>query len=287
MFGKTTETPYLILTYSELPIPVPMNKRYVWGLLLYLLKPLFLFSQTDEPAFIVQFEGDTIRGRIEYGRWELNPEVIQFKKDAGSQPISYTPSQIRAFSVAGQAYESGIVQVDVSPYKIEQLSIYPEPDYRADTVFLRSLVRGAKDLLYLKDQKGKVHFYVQDDGYKPLLYKQYVRAVYVPHLQGFKKSIFENNSYKGQLALFLKDCASIQEKMHRLKYDPASLTRLFTDYHTCTSRPLQYTNKRKDGSFQIGALVGATNTFFEHKSPTWSSLKKFDTPNQSFLRTVC
>lgn len=161
------------------------------------------------------------------------PRTVSFQTHQGAERTQYRPDQIKSFSVANTIYTSAVVAVDVSPYKIQELSLTSEPNYIQDTVFLQFLFRSEKSLLYLKDQDGKNHFYIFDEMYTPLLFKQYIQSVYMPHYYGYKRVVYSNASYKTQIALYLNKCADIQEKMKHLKYEADPLIKLFTYYSEC------------------------------------------------------
>lgn len=222
------------------------------------------YAQTDHQAgYVVDLKGDTLQGLIEYGRWDRNPRKVTFRPAPGSRGSDYYPANIRSFSVAGEIYESGIVNVDQSPYKLRDLDSSPLPLYVKDSVFLQSLVSGKKSLLFLKDQRGKVHFYIKENGeYLPLLYKQYAGRT-----ETSSKVIAENTGYKGSLALYLKDCIGIQEKLKNITYTQAALTKLFSYYYECTQSNLQYAKERTDGKLEAGVVVGVAMTKLDFSGP--------------------
>jgi hypothetical protein len=79
-------------------------------------------GQSFQPAYIVQTNGDTVRGFIEYKHWDRSPLEISFKKSLEGTAIRYKPVQISAFSVANENYEGVIVDIDVSPHRLTELS---------------------------------------------------------------------------------------------------------------------------------------------------------------------
>ena len=104
-------------------------------------------AQSDYQAgYVVDLKGDTLRGLIKYERWDRNPRKVSFKSAAGSSNLDYYPTSIKSFSVSGEIYEGGIVDVDQSPIKIRDLDNSPLPTYVKDSVFLQSLVSGEKSL---------------------------------------------------------------------------------------------------------------------------------------------
>src|SRR5688572_12361665 len=144
-----------------------------------------------QPGFVVENNGDTVKGSIDYKRWDRSPTKITFK--SVTQSIVYSPLDIKSFTVTNEVYISAIVDVDRSPFKITELDNSPNPSYEKDTVFLQSLIQGEKSLLHLKDESAKNHFYIVDNGsFVPLVYKQYTIET-----KESSKALTENLAYKG------------------------------------------------------------------------------------------
>lgn len=221
-------------------------------------------AQGDYQAgYVVNPKGDTVQGVIEFKRWDRNPQKINFKSSAGSTPVEYHPFKIRSFAVAGEIYESGIVDVDLSPYKLRDLDQSPLPSYVKDTVFLQSLISGAKSLLFLKDQNGKSHFYIKEhESYHPLIYKQYAGRT-----ETSSKVVAENTTYKGSLALYLKECPEIQQKLKNTGYSQSDLTKVFKYFYQCTQSSVHYTKERQEGKIEAGILVGVAITKLDFSGP--------------------
>ncbi len=222
------------------------------------------FAQSNyQQGYVVDLAGDTIRGLIEYDRWDRNPRKISFRSRSGSSSVIYHPTQIIAFSVNGEIYEGAIVDVDTSPVKLRDLDESPFPSYVKDSVFLQSMIGGDKNLLFLKDQTFKVHFYIKDNGqYVPLIYK-----VYAGRTETSSKVIVENTGYKGMLALYLKDCSDIQQKLKNITYELGALTKLFKYYYECTNSNVRYTKQRNEGAFEVGVVAGIAMTKLDFQGP--------------------
>jgi len=205
-----------------------------------------------QTGIIVTNSGDTLDGLIEYKRWDRSPGRISFKTSSESKV--YAPLDIKAFMVANETYVSAIVDVDISPFKIGELDGVSQPIFSKDTVFLQSLIEGERSLLYLKDESGKNHFYIYDEGsYVSLVYKQYTIVT-----KTSSKALKENTAYKGVLALYLKDVPDMQRKLANTRYNTPSLTKLFEYYYEQSSSAMKYSNKRQEGRFEFGISTGAS-----------------------------
>jgi hypothetical protein len=115
----------------------------------------------------------------------------------------------------------------------------------------------------LKDQTGKNQFYTKEDNaYTHLLYKQYAVKT-----ETSSKVIAENNGYKGTLALYLKDCPGIQEKLRTATYTSSSLTKVFEYFYQCTNSSFDRKDERQEGKVEMGIVVGASLTQLDFSGP--------------------
>ena len=70
-------------------------------LLLFLFAPLFSSAQGNyQPGLIVNLQGDTIRGSIDYSEWQNNPERISFEANGADAVQKLSAGEIKFFSVA-------------------------------------------------------------------------------------------------------------------------------------------------------------------------------------------
>lgn len=149
------------------------------------------------PGYIITLNNDTLHGFIDYKNWEKNPKHIKFRDSELGADKLYTPKSILEFSTSNEIYKSAIVETERSDYKTNELTLSPNLYIVVDTVFLRSLIIGDKSLYYLKDERGKNNFYIEENSnYKLLVYKQYLKE------ERGKKFIVSNNNYIGQLILY-------------------------------------------------------------------------------------
>ncbi len=92
-----------------------MSRKFFLSVI-FLLYLSTCFSQRNfQPGFIVEEEGDTIQGFIEYHDWIINPEKINFKKSLAEPPVLLKPGDIDKFFVNDKLYISAIVEFETSP----------------------------------------------------------------------------------------------------------------------------------------------------------------------------
>jgi hypothetical protein len=223
-------------------------------------------AQVDyRPGYVVSSQGDTILGSIDYRNWLHNPGAISFRPSAQGVDHTYKPLEIRAFGVAGDVYESAIVQVDVSPTSVGELSESPEPQLQTDTAFIRALITGEKSLYlyHTSNQRGKnEQLYIRKDGqWELLIYKRYIRKQTTANSQQNEQEyVASNNRYIRQLAVYLQECPAIQKKMRGLRYGEASLERLFHAYYQCTTAAPAYEKKPDKQLLEFGVFAGGVQT---------------------------
>ena len=234
-----------------------MNKVKI--IILSVLFLLFINSsfakKTILPAYIITNEKDTIDGFIDFKEWKINPNQILFKKSSSDKGVNYSPINITEFSVSDEIYKSAIVKVEQSSIKTNELSDNPVLKYKTDTVFLQAIITGKKELFFLKDNRGKDHFYIKEGSdYNWLIHKKYYRDV------DGKKLIATNNKYIGQLILYLDNCNSINSILSAATYDQNSLREVFQKYYECTDSRMVYQVEKTKLRVDLGALAGVSLT---------------------------
>ncbi len=255
-----------------------LNKR----ISLTVLGILFLLSAFSQEnflqGFVVTTNGDTIYGFVDYRNWEKNPDNIAFKIQLTDKPISHTPLSIKSFGVADELYASGIVQIDLSPINTDKLEYGKELKIKIDTTFLQSIVLGKKSLYFYRNKARRELFYIwQDTSFVLLEYKRYLAesgrpggetiaentdsgnykpVSYVTYES--KTIVKENNRYLSQLAVYLKDCPTIQKEFAGLKYSVKSFQKLFFTYYDCVEKPMEFHKKEEKVRAEFGLIAGAT-----------------------------
>jgi len=226
--------------------------------ILFFLSGICLAQPNYLPGYIIDNHLDTIRGFINYRNWERNPEAISFITAMDHPEQLYLVSDIKQFVVADEIYIKAIVD----KMSIENFNGLPEYDAAIktikDTVFLQTLARGSKNLLFLKDKEGIEQFFVQTDTSLMLLkYKKYKVE------NGGGVALAENKTYIGQLNLLLMDCSSIHDKLKNIDYTKTDLTKLFSEYFKCTNQATLFEKTKEKIIMKVGVLAGLSHTSLE------------------------
>ncbi|MEZ4917879.1 MAG: outer membrane beta-barrel protein [Saprospiraceae bacterium] len=223
------------------------------------------------PGFVITNSGDTLTGLIDYRNWDVNPKLIDFKTSESDQLQRFNPTQISSFYVHNELYVSGIVDVEKSPIRIDDLAEGPRPDLARDTIFLQALVQGTKSLLYYNTPYGNNNFYIKQNGsFDLLIYKKYIKK------EGGKRLIAENNRYIGQLLYYLQDCAALRSKIQNAPYDPKKLVELFNQYYWCVGQKYSYRKEKEKKSLEWGLTLGGTITSLTFSGDGFPSLSGTD-----------
>lgn len=210
-----------------------------------------------QPGQIIDANGDSIQGWIDQRDWQKNPKKITFKTDEQGPAIHYTPTEISAFSVLDERYESAIVSTCVDPVSTNRMTRFPELTLVLDTVFLRVIMEGKKSLFYAKNDSNVDNFYIETaEGLELLRYKRYLKV----NEWGYRAA--ENKSYLLQLQNHLEDFPGIAVYIPSVKYNLESLSRLFCMYNECTD----IVKDKKRVAFEAGACIGGTSTAVRFRS---------------------
>ncbi len=210
-------------------------------------------QQNYQPGIIITLDGDTLQGFIDYRNWEKNPNKVHFSSAPEADSRIYSAFQIKSFEVADEIYKSAIVNVEVSPYRTDDLNYNPEFQYEVDTTFLQTIFRGPTSLYYYKNKKGNENFYIGQEGEIILLdHKKYLKE------QVEANVITENKRYIGQLAVYLGDCPSIQSKLKNMKYTGNHLESLFLFYYDCTKQDLEFEKETEKLTLETSILMGVS-----------------------------
>ena len=161
--------------------------------------PCLIFAQSNyHEGYVIKSNGDTLKGFIDYREWEKNPRSIDFKiKQDDRQVLKFNPQTTREFQVAGAdtyvAYK-GMISMDKN--RFPNLSLGLDTSSKADTVFLKQLVKGKNLALFYHQDAVKTRFFIAETNAQPveLKYLQYYDSA---------NQLEEKALYKGQLRFYI------------------------------------------------------------------------------------
>jgi len=220
-------------------------------------------------GYVINLQGDTLNGYINYKDWTAAPKQIVFRESLSGADIVYTALSIRSFLVDEKFYAGAIVQADRTPVRISELSYSPEYNFVADTVFLEGLMVGEKSLFYYRDKDGLDHFYIQKDGdYILLLFKKYLKD---SPAQNINRAVVTDNAYISQLINYLDQCPDFHARITKTNYTLNSMADLFKGYYDCRSLDAVHKIQKEKIKVKFGLLAGVSNTKLSFSSDVNSS----------------
>jgi hypothetical protein len=225
-------------------------------------------------GYIIGVSGARYEGMIGDGDWDKNPESIVFRDQDGTMHY-YNPKNVKEFGVSGNIYVSAAVEYDPTPDDLTSLTSWSELQLVRDTVFLKVMARGQKNLYQLKGQNEKLHFYTGNDGvFDLLVYKRFYRKD-----ADSSRYVAVNNKFIGQLILYFIDCPVLKDKIYSSKYQAGSLLKLFEAwYDECSESSPVYLTKIEKVGLEFGVIAGASLSTIKFQSTTnaWPALTEGD-----------
>ncbi|WP_259069023.1 PorT family protein [Mucilaginibacter sp. X4EP1] len=198
-------------------------------LVLFLL-PLFSLAQSNYKAgYVVNAEGDTVRGFINYKQWDQNPGKIKFKSSVSAADAkTFTVKDIAAFAISGyENYQRFAVSVSNGPLDINKMESTLDTTFHTDTVFLRVCASGKKLTLYSFTDKIKQRFYyLENGGAQPL------ELTFQAHLNEKQNTVEYIRLYKSELtdiAQKLKVAQKVLYDISKIEYTEPELIKIMVE----------------------------------------------------------
>jgi len=122
--------------------------KRVFLLVLTILIFFAVKAQSDyRTGYIINLQGDTIYGLINFKGDKANAKSCIFKKGNDLEKVTYTPSQIKSYQFVDGKYYLSSISLN---YKLK------------DHVFLECLIKGSLSVFYYQDDV-KDHYFVAKD----------------------------------------------------------------------------------------------------------------------------
>lgn len=238
-----------------------------------LLPPMGSCQVNFIPGYLVDINGDTLHGFIDYRARDVNPDQIYFKTSLNNIPAVYYPISIKGFAIQNEIYESAVVIVDKNPVKTEEISYSAEFDPRKDTVFLQTLIQGIKSLYYYFDTFGKEHFFIKRGIEFELLVFQRYKV-----MKDDAIGVAYNRKYLQQLSDYFQDCQGVLALLEDIEYNKKSLINLFNYYYNCVHTDIEFQRGKDRFTTEFGLLAGPSFTKLNFISISFPYIAKVDYP---------
>jgi len=194
-----------------------MKQRLIL-LLSFILVTAGAFAQKDfRKGYIVNNEGDTIYGYLDYRGNKSSAVKCLYKSDLKQDPIVYKPSDIKCYRF-----------IDGKYYVSKSLS----DSLASEKLFLEYIINGIADIYYYRDINGEHYFIDKGDG-KLIPLKSETQTI----KQGNITYSRDSKEYVGTLKYLMADAPSISSEIDNSTLSHKSLIKVAQDYHgvVCTS----------------------------------------------------
>ncbi|MEO0735049.1 MAG: hypothetical protein AAFZ52_19580, partial [Bacteroidota bacterium] len=166
------------------------------SLFLYLLCTGTIHAQiTFRPGYLIDAAGTVATIDLRVPGWHNNPTDIRYRETTG-ELITVPVEQIQEFGLRDSSarYQRFTVAIDQSLDDPARLSTSPEPEFREETVLLRTLVDGAADLFFWeRDNQRRYFFRVGDGPVEQLVFRRFrVGQKFIETDDRFRKQLSGN-----------------------------------------------------------------------------------------------
>ena len=215
-----------------------------------------LFAQGYLPGFVINQQGDSLRGYILFKDHSFNRKNCKYKATQEAKVQNFSADMIQSYGVDGKAL--------FKSYKRRG---------KSELVFLEYLLYGSPSLLHF----GSTYFLESEGAMEELISKTDTVII------NGKTYLKDSDTYKQQLLQQFQGCNEISSMVSETELSPKSLMKLFTVYYECTKS--NYTNLNSKGNnlrIRLGAAmrVGRISSFskrfagstyyFDGADPKWS-----------------
>lgn len=170
-------------------------------------------AQSFQTGYMIDLEGDTIRGLIQDNGVIRNSYLCVFKKEAEADAQRFSANDILAYGYDDQVWRARSLELFTK-----------NQDREVQDVFVRFLVRGKLSLLIFTDRGGKTRYYLEDKAHGVSELYESTRLV--------NGGRFRDKRYRGVLTFFTEDCGE-DLGIEEVSMNEKSLIRTVLAYNDC------------------------------------------------------
>ena len=221
-------------------------------LLLLLFITVNSFAQINyEKGYFINNNGIKKECLIRNLAWKDNPVEFEYKNTDNEEPKKANIAEVAEFSVGnGYKFRRFTTNIDKSGVSIDNLSNKKAPEWKEETIFLKTLVEG-EITLYLFEENNLVRYLFSSTPYKTaeqLVFKEYLTD---------DSHINENNYFRQQLYTVLKSPKLKTADFESLQYERRDLVKLFLIYNNSEGKQfIDFQNKQNKSSLNIKIIAG-------------------------------
>lgn len=203
---------------------------------------------------IINNNGDTVFGMIDYRNWKNNPQTINFIIKSTEKKV-YDASSIKSFHIPSinETYRSFTVEMDRLPGDPDDAinNLLVDSAFQKKNVFLLQLVNHPIASLYLYAENRKDHFYFVNRNEQP------VELIHHYIYNESTTQVREIAQYKVQLFQFFSTCSDVANDAQTIKYRKTEIQDIIVRYIKCQAPGTDLEIKKKDqSSLRVGLLAG-------------------------------
>jgi hypothetical protein len=206
-------------------------------------------------AIVINNNGDSIYGSINYRNWKNNPKTISFL-NTENKTANFDAGSIKGFFIpsVNETYTSFAIEKDMLPQNENEAinnNNINSPSTK-ETAFLLQLVKHPLISLYLLVTDNKEHFYYRKENEVP------VELIHHYLFNDSNKQLEEVNTYKKQLSDLFLSCPNVAAQAETTGFSEEKIQHIIVAYIQCVAPGSAVDNKKKDPTqFTFGIIAGA------------------------------
>jgi hypothetical protein len=190
------------------------------------------------PGYIVNQAGELIKCTIIDEHWVSDPKSFRYILPGTSDELTGTVGDVKEFGITeGVRYVSAEVDIDISTYRLNAMTVEYNPEWSRERIFLEVLEDGKADLFVCKRDYGVRLFYRIDDGpIQQFIYKKYMAKG--------RTGVLENRTFETQIR---KDfnCPGLESPSPNMMYfGQKEIQKFVNNYNRCQGFGSQQSNNK-------------------------------------------
>lgn len=184
-----------------------------------ILIPCSIFAQSNyRPGYVIQSNGDTLKGYINYREWDLCPKSVQFKNGtADKKAIEFTPQTSREVHINGlETYITYAGPLSVGTTNLQYLPDHIDTTKKDVLVYLKRAVTGKHLTLYSYKNELKTWFLIAEPMANP------IELRYYRYFSDYNE-VASEDIYKSQLLLYINKfmpvSSGLSKQIDEAKYE--------------------------------------------------------------------
>ncbi|MGH2649323.1 MAG: hypothetical protein ACRDE8_17215 [Ginsengibacter sp.] len=236
-------------------------RKFLLNIIALLVINAFASGQSNfVKCIVINNNGDSVYGNIDYRNWKNNPQTIHFK-NAANEEQAFDASSIMGFYVpsVNEIYTSFTIKVDMLPRQQDEAieNSYIDTTTLNKRVFLLQLIMHPTLRLYEFMSNNKDHFYFIKGNGEP------IELIHHYLYDESAKQVYEDKTYKEQLSGLFTSCPSLTGRLEAMKFRKTEIVDIIRKYLQCSFPGSAIAIKNKDVvSVKFGIVGGIMlNTF--------------------------